>query len=302
MGRFSAADDLLHDVTGRPHGRESLAFVMPLPHDGLASIVYMWVDADTGRWGRLVGLADQLSPKPLFLDIATDLELEGEDLDDCVVGGVRVRQPDPLARVELSFNAGGVTLECTMTALHEPFSWHDGAGGCFPWAADDRYEQSMRTEGSITVCGRTVEFHGGGHRDHSWGTRDWRALQHWKWMNVIAPEENLSLHGWISFALGDRQINGYVNRGGDVSPIVAAEATATLDAALMHTSVTGRFTTADGRELRLEAKAVAGLPIPARHMQMHEVACTATLDDTPAVAHIELGWPAAYVADFTTDG
>lgn len=300
MGRFSAADDLLHDITGRPHGRESLFWVLPVPHQGMLGLAYLYRDADTGKFGRIIALADSVSAKPLFWDVAGDLDMEGDDLDDCVVGGLHVRQPDPLRTAEISFARGDVRLECSMTGLHEPFSWHEGADGCPAWAADERYEQSVRTTGTFSAGGRTVAFDSTGHRDHSWGTRDWRALQHWKWMNASTPDGDVSVHAWISYALGDRQVNGYVNRAGTVSPIVTAEAKATLDDQFMHQSVVGSFTTADGRELRLEAKAVAGLPVPARHLQMNEIACSATFDGAqPAIAHIELGWPQAYVSDYT---
>jgi hypothetical protein len=303
LRRFTAADDLLHDIAGRQNGRESLFYVLPVPHERLLALAYVFKDESTGRFGRIVALADGVSPEPLFLDMAGDLELEGDDLDDFVVGGLHVRQPEPLQVAELSFlSADGFGLECRLEGTHAPFSWHDGPEGCPPWAADDRYEQSVRTRGTLTLPGRTVDCDSAGHRDHSWGTRDWRPLQHWKWINATAIDEDISLHGWISYALGDRQINGYVSRGGVVSPIVAAEARAQLDDTFMHTSVSGTFTTADGRRLPLEATSVAGLPIPARHMQMNEIACSATLDGHAAIAHIELGWPQSYIAEYTAPG
>jgi hypothetical protein len=302
MTRFTAQDDLLHDISGRPNGRESLFFVLPIPQEGLAALAYVFKDASTGTFGRIVAIADSLSPEPLFLDMKGDLQIEGDDLDDFTVGGLHVRQTEPLKKAEIAFAADGVRLECAVEGLHEPFSWHDGPEGCPQWAADDRYEQSVSTKGLVEVGGRTVEFESVGHRDHSWGTRDWRPLQHWKWINATTVDHRVSLHGWISYALGDRQINGYVNRDGEVSAIVAAESTADLREDFMHTAVTGSFTDASGRTLELEATSVAGLPIPARHMQMNEIACTATLDGAPAIAHIELGWPTAYLQDYVAPG
>jgi hypothetical protein len=303
MTRFTAADDLLHDIAGRPNGRESLFYVLPVPHEGLAGLAYIFKDDSTGRFGRIVALGERLGPEPLFLDVAADLELEGDDLDDFVLGGLHVRQPEPLRVAELSFTgAEGFGIECRLEGTHAPFSWHEGIDGCPPWAADERYEQSVRTQGTFRLPGRSVDFLSAGHRDHSWGTRDWRPLQHWKWINATCVEAEVSLHGWISYALGDRQVNGYVSRDGTVSPIVAAESHAELDQAFMHTRVSGSFVTADGEELRLEATSVAGVAIPARHMQMNEIACTATLDGEAAIAHIELGWPQAYIADYTAPG
>lgn len=302
MRQFSPTDDLLHDITGRPNGRESLFWTFPLPEHGLACFAYAWRDADTGRYGRIIALGDQVSPKPLHFDLATDLDLEGDNLDDCVIGGLHVLQPEPLTSCELFYEDGGVTFSGAMTAVHAPFSWHDGHGGCFSWAADDRYEQSMRTQGALTVGRRTLNFTGVGHRDHSWGTRDWRALQHWKWINAVSLDGKVSTHAWVSFAFGDRQINGYVNREGKVSPIVSLEVSGTLNDDFMHTAVSGVFATADGKELRMESTSVAGLPIHARHLQLNEVVGKATLNGAPAASHIEFGWPVAYIAEFTGSG
>lgn len=302
MRQFSPRDDLLHDIAGRPNGRESLFWTFPLPEHGLACMVYAWRDADTNRFSRLVGITDQLSPKPLHFDLATDLDLEGDDLDDCVIGGLHVLQPEPLTTCELFYEQDGVTFAGRMSAIHAPFSWHDGDGGCFSWAADDRYEQSMRTDGTLTIGGKTTEFAGVGHRDHSWGTRDWRALQHWKWINVTSLDGKLSTHAWVSFAFGDRQINGYVNREGKLSPITELDVTGVLNDDFMHTSVSGILKTADGKELRMETRSVAGLPIHARHLVLNEVVGKATLNGAPAASHIEFGWPMSYVAEFTEPG
>lgn len=299
MGRFTAQDDLLHDIEGRPHGRESLFWVMPLPAHGLALLAYVFKDAGSGAFGRFVGVADRVAPDALHLDMAADVAFEGDDLAAFAVGGLRVTQPEPLRTATLSYASDGVALDVELEALHAPFSWHDGRDGCFSWAADERFEQSMRTSGTVTAGGRTVEFEGVGHRDHSWGTRDWRPLQHWKWINATAHDHSVSLHGWVSFALGDRQVNGYVNRGGEVRPIATADCSAELDDALMHSSVTGRFVDTAGDELVLEATSVAGLAIPGGHTRMHEIACAATLDGAPADAHVELGWPGSYVEQFT---
>lgn len=299
MAHLGPQDDLHHDISGFPNGRESLFWVFPVPDAGVLAMAYLWREAEDGTYGRFVTLTDHFGGEPSYLDVQVGLELEGADFDDCAAAGLRLRQPDPLRTAVLDFEDGDHALHLELTGLHEPFSWRDGLGGCPDWAAHDRFEQSMRTNGTITVSGRSVEVRDGfGHRDHSWGSRDYRALHHWKWMNAATVDGELSFHGFISFALGQRQVNGYVNRGGTLSPIVEADAESTLDDAFMHTLVAGRFRTLDGAVLQLEARGVAGTALPQRHMQIPEVACHATLDGRPAIAHIEHGWPAAYIADY----
>jgi hypothetical protein len=284
-----------------PSGRESFAWAVPIPHEDLLAFLYLARDAATGRYTRMVALADGMSREPLYRDIAAEADMEsGTDFDDCQVAGLTLRQPEPLTTAELSYAGDGVRVEVAIRALHEPFSWHDNKDGCAGWIATDRYEQSVTTRGTIEVGGRTVRFEGMGHRDHSWGPRDWRPMQHWKWMNAATPDGTTSLHAFVIFALGDRLVNGYVNRGGKVSPLAAIDVRAELDlSSMLHRRVHAVCTDEDAQRIVLDATGVAGLAVPARHMRMNEVACTATLDDRPAIAHVEMGWPETYVREFT---
>lgn len=293
--RFTAADDLLHDIEGIPDGRESLAYVIPVPGERLALMLYAWRHADTQKWGRLVGVGGPDAHAPYVFDIVDGVDMEGDDLDDVTVAGLHIRQPDALRSAELHYAADDVAIDLRLDALHAPFSWHENADGCPAWAASDRYEQSVCATGTVTVAGREITIDGFGHRDHSWGTRDWRALQHWKWMNATTLDGSVSLHAWESLAYAERHVMGYVNRGGDVTPIAAVRATAQLDDRLVHQGLAVEITTDDGATTTLEATLAAGLVVPVSQLYMHEIAMTATVDGAAAVAHVEFGWLQSYV-------
>jgi hypothetical protein len=125
-------------------------------------------------------------------------------------------------------------------------------------------------------------------------------MQHWKWMNAATPDGSTSLHAFMLFALGDRLVNGYVNRGGRLTPLTGIEAHTDLDLnTMLHRRVHAVCTDEAGREIVLDATGVAGVPVPAGHMRMNEIACTATLDGQPAYAHVEMGWPETYVRQYT---
>lgn len=301
MSRFSAEDDLLHHIAPDiPHGRESFAWAVPIPEHGLLAFLYMARDSASGLWNRIVGVSDAVTLEPLHRDLATELTMDGADVDDCVVGGLRVRHPEPLQTVELHYEADGVLVDVTMRGLHHPFSWHENAIGLPEWIAAERYEQSVSTEGVIEVAGRTVQFSAMGQRDHSWGPRDWRPMHHWKWMNATTVDGSVSFHGFVLFALGDRLVMGYASRDGEVTPVddIRVEADIDTTTTMMHRHTKATCVDAAGREMVLDATAVASIPVPARHMRMNEVACTATLDGQPAISHIEMGWPEAYVQDY----
>lgn len=291
---FTADADLLHDIGTSPNGRESLAWVAPLPDEQLALFFYAWRHADTEKWGHLVAIGQPDVRVPLLYDLVDGLDLDGEQLDDCAVGRLKIRQPEPLRVCELSYVKDDIAMDVRFEALHEPFSWHQNDGGCPVWAAADRYEQSMRTSGTVRIGDRVVDFEGFAHRDHSWGTRDWRALQHWKWMNASALDGSVSLHAWEALAYADRSVLGYVNRGGVVSPIRAIRAVADLDDRLIHRAIAVDIEDEDGGTVRFEAQLAAGVVVPIAQLYMHEIAMTATIDGAPAVAHVEFGWLQSY--------
>jgi hypothetical protein len=100
---------------------------------------------------------------------------------------------------------------------------------------------------------------------------------------------------------GERLVNGYINRDGTVAPITVAEAKAELDDRLVHRAASGQFTDELGRRMRLECSYSAGWSMPIQHLLLNEIAMSGTLDGSPAVVHVELGWPADYVKRLTGD-
>jgi hypothetical protein len=311
LTRFTAADDLLHDEISRsgPHARESLLLTAPIPEERLLVFLYLWREGGD-RWGRFVFVGGPDMETPLFVSHLDGAEFAGEDLRDFTVGGLHWRQPEPLRVAEVDFSersasgtsigtAEELTLSVRFEGIHEPFSWHDNADGCPDWVAHNRYEQSGLTRGVLTLGERRVEFTGAGHRDHSWGSRNWNMLQHWKWMNAATPDGATSLHAMIMSVKGETLVNGYLYRDGLLSPIAAAHASATLDERMYHRALSGRFTDEAGREMTLECEYAAGWSMPIQHLLLNEIGMTATLDGRPAVAHVELGWPADYVGALT---
>lgn len=50
--------------------------------------------------------------------------------------------------------------------------------------ASEHYEQVGTWAGQIVVDGERMEIQGSGHRDHSWGERDWKAPERWTWLTA----------------------------------------------------------------------------------------------------------------------
>jgi hypothetical protein len=295
---FDPADDLLHDIAGGPHARESLVLVAPIPDEELAVHAYLWREGGS-RWGRFLFVSGPDPAKPEFVDFCADGVHTGDDLRVFEVSGLRWRQPDPLRTAEVSFSNGELDLDVRFEALHPPFSWHDNADGLRPYIADERFEQTGRTSIRLNLRGREVTASGVGQRDHSWGTRNWAYLQHWKWINCIALDGSVAVHAMLTFTEGEVLVNGYVCSDGTATPLVSASAKAEYDPTMHHRRVRGTFQDETGRSCEIDCEMTAGWSMPIGHLYLNESSMRATLDGAPAAAYIEFGWPKDYLDGIT---
>lgn len=84
--------------------------------------------------------------------------------------------------------------------------------------SSEHYEQAGRCSGRLAFGGREFEFAGGGHRDHSWGVRDWSAPRLWTWLTCQFSDElafNLSRVAIESVDI----FNGFICRDGKNFPV-----------------------------------------------------------------------------------
>jgi len=87
--------------------------------------------------------------------------------------------------------------------------------------SSEHYEQVMRVSGSIKIGNREIAFQGSGHRDHSWGVRDWAAPRLWTWLTCQFGDElafNLSRVAISSVDI----FNGFIVRDGANYPLRSA--------------------------------------------------------------------------------
>lgn len=86
----------------------------------------------------------------------------------------------------------------------------------YAWRQSTRYEIPCRVTGAITLGGERIEFAGPGQRDHSWGARDWWAVD-WMWSALHLDD------GTHTHAVGLPQMPGYgvgyVQRDGELEEI-----------------------------------------------------------------------------------
>lgn len=298
---LAAADDRRHRPAPGQAGRDSLFFTLLLPEERLWVFLYTWVDG-AGQAGRLVLVTDE-SGGPVVEDAVARVDVGERDFDDWEVRGLRLRHTDPLQKVHVAYEGDGVAIDYTFTGSHEAFGYAQNAIGCPQWMAADRLEQAGRATGSLTLAGRRVAFDGVPmHRDHSWGARDWRMPQHWKWVVAHTPSGlAVNLFQWI--ARGQVGVNGYVVRDGEPVGLVDARCEATYDADMTNRALRATLVDETGAstEITLERFAHARLPVGSGTI-INEAGCHATIDGEAGVGQFEAQWPASYVQHLTGGG
>jgi len=172
------------------------------------------------------------------------------------IGGIRLERVEPLRRWRLIFEgemldipysrkmsaASAATAGTTRVDLDVTF---EGLAPCFDFKDSDpralaemiisartrmrdlgrvsrvsgeHYEQAGKCSGAIAVGGVENVLSGSGHRDHSWGIRDWSAPRLWTWLTAQfdgGPAFNLSRVAIESVDI----FNGFICRDGKNFPV-----------------------------------------------------------------------------------
>jgi hypothetical protein len=96
-------------------------------------------------------------------------------------------------------------------------------GTPFRWRSQTRYEIPCHVTGQVTVDGERIDVDWAGQRDHSWGARDWWAVE-WSWM--AAHLDDGSRWHAASVPAYPPASTGYFQRDGAVTEIASVSSAA----------------------------------------------------------------------------
>jgi hypothetical protein len=289
-------DDLRHPLRPGPHSRESLFYDLVLPDEGLLVFVYTWVNADdqAGHLFAVVGDDDER----LAFSAVDGVPAHGRDFDDWRVegpgGALWVRHSELLRTASYGAGAEGAELRVEFTGTHEAFDYARNEDGCPDFIADNRFEQSARLTGTLTLHGREIPFDTTGHRDHSWGTRDWDAIQDWRWVSAQV-DDDLALNVMVMHARGETTVHGYVLAGGELSAVERVRTRVGYDDNWWQKSLTMTVTDEAGRTTEITGDRYALLNFQAgERITLNEAAFHGTVNGRAARMHFENGWDRSY--------
>jgi Phosphotransferase enzyme family len=190
-----------------------------VPNEGLC--LYTACVCGPGR--PSIMLVDAAAPLPPVSDDAQAIHIDGLHAEHhCLEPLQRFRvtlEGTAHAHADASAPLRGESGEAIAIALD--LEWETD-GIPYAWRQSTRYEIPCRVTGTVRVGEEDIPFSGPGQRDHSWGARDWWAVD-WMWSALHFDD------GTRTHAVGVPQMPGYgvgyVQQGEDLMEIESVTAT-----------------------------------------------------------------------------
>ncbi|MDB5985813.1 MAG: hypothetical protein JWR16_866 [Nevskia sp.] len=288
-------NDGRHQLKEGPLERESVPYVMVLPEHKIATFSYTWVNKQNRAGSLFVVFGPGVGDQPIVESI-DEIEMTSEhNFDDWRVGKVHLKQDLKLQTAQLHVDGERVGIDLRFDAAHPAYAYGFHPEGCPNYAATNRLEQAGRMRGTLRVDGRRIEFDTTGARDHSWGTRDWEAPQHWKWLHAQAGPE-LCVHFWQIQARGRTDLRGYVLRDGRMAEVDSVHIDFSNDAQYRQTGIDALVHDTAGRTTRVAGSFFAHFPlVPGPHTTLNEGALSCEIDGKAGLGWVEFMWPTAYL-------
>lgn len=282
--------------------RDSLFWELILPEEQLGIHIYFYL-TDKGKTGYAVVVWGQ-GKEPVVLKLAQGTVAEDMDLDDFEFKGLTVKQPELRRTAEVSYRSDDVDIDFNFKAFHDAFSYRSNPDGLPAWFAENRLEQTGRVTGFLETGGRRIEWDRVGHRDHSWGTRNWGIPHHWKWF-VAYTESGSVVNGWIWIARGEWGFAGYVVRDGVTIPVSHIEHKAQYHDDMTQRRLEANVIDITGETTHLVLESFGVVKLPTRDPMstvIYEAACTATINGEEGAGQFETHWPGPYLQHLVESG
>lgn len=300
---YTASDGLRHRPLQGDRMRDSLFWQTTLAELGLGFQAYAYVSAK-GNAGYNVAIWGN-DPQTTVLARAHTEVSDDIDFGDFQVGELNVRQLETHRSNAISYSGRRITFELEFKALHDPFSYRQNPCGLPPWFALNRIEQTGWLSGFLELDGQRIPIDRIGHRDHSWGVRNWGLPHHWKWAIAYTPHGDRIVNIWIWIAKGEWGFGGYVVRDNQLVPVDYIKHAARYDAAMGQEHLLAEIIDVKGHVTQLELTrfGILKLPTPGRYPTLiSEAACTALIDGAVGSGQFETHWSQTYLDHLVRSG
>ncbi|MHA1649892.1 MAG: DUF7065 domain-containing protein [Candidatus Helarchaeota archaeon] len=129
----------------------------------------------------------------------------------------------------------------------------------------NHYEQSGIVKGFVKLNdGSKREIDGFGHRDHSWGVRDWVKIDEWYWTSVQFENGTHALNCWLNKIGSKQYIHGFISSAEKNTAIKSIEVETQYQAGNSRNprSATFKLIDEEGKQYKLEAETIYLITLP----------------------------------------
>ncbi len=288
---IDAIHDGRHDLGAKPLARESIPYIVVLPGEGIAFFTYTWVTKDSVAGAAMAIFGPGVGPVPMQLRLADRAVPRDMNFDGWSIEGFKMEHDLKFDRAHVRWDTPEATIDFNFEASHPPYAYGSHPRGCPSYAADNRIEQAGRAKGTLRLGDRVISFDATSHRDHSWGTRDWLAMQHYEWF-VGQVGNEVAVHFWHLQALGQTEIRGFVYKNGLMAAVSHVDVSVEFDKQYWQQRYTAKIVDESGRLTEVSTQVFAHytlVPDPSIHLR--ESGGRATIDGKQGVGWMEVGWP-----------
>jgi hypothetical protein len=300
------AIDTVHDgrhaLPDAAHGRESIPYIVVLPDEQIAFFTYTWVSKESEAGAAFAVFGPGVGGNPIQQRIADRPVPKDMGFDNWVIDGFSMKQDLQFDKAHLRWETPEATVEFDFEAFHPPYAYASDPRGCPSYCATDRVEQAGRVKGTLRIGDRVINFDATGHRDHSWGTRDWIPFMQYEWF-VGQVGKDISVHFWHFHALGKEHVRGYVYKDGLMSRIDTVDVNVAYDSQYWQTGYTAQIVDAAGRATSIETQVFGTyclVPDPA--ISLNESGGRTKIDGKDGVGWMECAWPTSYLEHIRSHG
>jgi hypothetical protein len=299
---IDSVHDGRHDLPNVAHGRESIPYIVVLPEHKIAFFTYTWVSAAGEAGAALAVFGPGVGTAPIQQRLADRPVPQDMNFDNWQIEGFSMKQDLKFDLAHLRWETPEATVDFSFEAYHPPYSYGADPRGCPAYCATDRVEQAGKVKGTLRLGDREIAFEGTGHRDHSWGTRDWIPFQQYEWFVGQVGTET-SVHFWRFNALGKEHIRGYVFKDGLMSRVDTVKVDVRYDDQFWQTGYIADIVDAAGRATRVETEVFGCYTlVPHPELSLNESGGAAKIDGKAGVGWMECAWPTSYLAHIRANG
>jgi hypothetical protein len=213
-GEVPSSDENYHNPTPKPDWKESYYFQFYDPKTKVCAFFYISAYPNVPKRDYLVAL---------LLDGETDIYLNTRTtpgkLDALDDGKLRFEIIEPNQLWKIHFNDGKRFASLEFTGRFDPFAYDSQQSYLKNVLEQEHYEQGCFVEGSIQLAsGTEYQIDCYGHRDHSWGLRDYAAINEWNWVAAqfswctisiikLHMGNKIETAGFLSSLVGNQHLN-----------------------------------------------------------------------------------------------